>query len=570
MNFPDPLESAAIARPDHPAIVADRTWSWAELRDAVAACAGALAEVRTGQRVAITATHTPATMVQLFALARRGAAVALLPAHATPAEREAALRVLRPDHVDPSPGEGAPTPERDWPANEVRVVVLTSGTTGAPRAVALRSGALLLSAMGSALRLGHHLDDRWLHCLPLHHVGGVAILLRCALYGTTIEWGPGFDAEGIARRLDAGAVSLVSLTPSMLSEVLDARRARPFPKRLRAVLLGGAETPTALLERCRALRVPLARTWGMTEAGSQVCTAYPGDLDGPLPPLAFARVHREPDEVLRVSGPIVEGALRTSDVGVVDAGRVAVSGRRDDLILSGGVNLSPAEIEATLEAHPAVREAAVVGVAHPRWGSRPVAALVGRGARPDDPALRAWCRSLLAPYKTPDAFHWVAELPRDALGKLRRRALREELEATHAFEEGFRHGDGGELGQGDERVLEPHDVAHVVGIPTAAEAVGEGHRARPHDLHGRVDLEPVAEADGARVVRLDVDQGHPEVEALEERAGFAERGHQKLLEAGVGVLEGAAEEHDADPIDFEETGGEGMDEGHGAWLRRHG
>jgi len=106
---------------------------------------------------------------------------------------------------------------------------------------------------------------------------------------------------------------------------------------------------------------------------------------------------------------------------------VHVHGRVDDVVVSGGVNLAPAEIEAELRAHPGVRDAAVVGVPHARWGSRPVAVLVPRGAQPSLDDLDGWCRERLGAYKTPDAFVWRQTLPRDALGKLRRRELREEL-----------------------------------------------------------------------------------------------------------------------------------------------
>src|SRR5690606_4255140 len=125
-------------------------------------------------------------------------------------------------------------------------------------------------------------------CLPLNHVGGLSILYRCAWYATTVELHPRFDADAVSRSIDDGA-SLVSLVPTMLERVLDARRDRPFPPRLRAILLGGARTPEALVSRCRAIGAPVSLTWGMTEAASQVATRFPGDLDGGgVPPLAFA------------------------------------------------------------------------------------------------------------------------------------------------------------------------------------------------------------------------------------------------------------------------------------------
>jgi O-succinylbenzoic acid--CoA ligase len=196
-------------------------------------------------------------------------------------------------------------------------------------------------------------------------------------------------------------------------------------------LLGGGPTPPALLARCAAAGAPVSLTWGMTEAASQICTRWPGDLEERPdcgPPLAFARVEEGGARgALIVRGPLVGGVLETRDGGRVDAqGRVEIEGRVDDVILSGGENIAPSEIERVLEAHPAVLEAAVVGVPDPVWGERPVAALVCAPgeARPGLEALRAWCRASLAPFMAPDQVRWTEALPRVALGKLSRAAVR--------------------------------------------------------------------------------------------------------------------------------------------------
>ncbi|MCA9541907.1 MAG: AMP-binding protein, partial [Myxococcales bacterium] len=396
--------------------------------------AGGLASVQPRQVVALEARPRAAFVVALHAIGWRGAVAAPLNARATAAERAVAAAALKADFTLSIDGlaHGDALAERDWALDETRLRVLTSGTTGTPRAVDLSTAQLAFGAFGSAMRLGHAIDDRWLHCLPLHHVGGLAIWFRAAFGATTVELLPGFSAETVAARLDSGAISLVSLTPTMLAAVLDARPDKPFPSALRAILLGGAAASTALLDRCRALAAPVAVTWGMTEAGSQVCTRFAGDLApdaGVGSPLAFARVNAEADGALRVSGPLVGGTLVTRDRGAVDAtGNVHVAGRIDDVIVSGGVNLDPAEIEQVLALHSEVADVAVVAVDDARFGQRPVAVLVARGAdRPDDAALRAFCRAQLTPYKTPDAFFWRAELPRDGLGKRSRAAVRAAL-----------------------------------------------------------------------------------------------------------------------------------------------
>jgi len=331
---------------------------------------------------------------------------------------------------------GAAPPERFWPLDEVRAIVLTSGTTGVPRAVRLTTAQLLFSAMGSAIRLGHHLDDRWLACLPFHHVGGLSMIVRCTWLGITLVLHERFDAHRVAAALDRGDATLVSLVPVMLSKVLDARDDVPLHPALRVVLLGGAPASRILRERCEALKVPLAITWGMSEAASQVATRLVGGADlavradsGPVMPFARVSMLRGG---LQVQGPLVEGGvLQTQDVGRLDsAGRVTILGRADDVILSGGENIMPREIETILRTHPGVEDVAVLGREDATWGQRPIAFIVWRDdtAREDDTTLRAWCRERMARFKVPDAFVARAVLPRNTLGKLDRQALRAALE----------------------------------------------------------------------------------------------------------------------------------------------
>ncbi len=427
--LPHPLQSAALGRPAHPAIVCgETTIDYATLADRAARRAAALAGVvGPGDTVALFAEPSIDWLTTFWAITWLGATAAPLDPQAAPAEAEAALRIIDPaltwtggDPLEPRD----PLPERPWPLDETRVTVLTSGTTAAPRPVHLTTAQLTFSAFASAVRLGHLPGDRWLCCLPLHHVGGLSIAIRCAHYQTTALLYPRFDAARVAAALDSGDATLASLTPTMLRAVLDARPERPFPATLRALLVGGARTPADLRDRCRALGAPLATTWGMTEAASQLATRAPGDHAPGAPLVPYARVTAAPDGALHVDGPLVREPLATTDHGHLDRGRVHVTGRRDDTIISGGKNIAPAEIEDTLRRHPAVADAAVIALADPTWGQRPAAALVARG--PDRPAfadLRAWCRDQLSPYKAPDRFTWVDALPRDPLGKLRRRAL---------------------------------------------------------------------------------------------------------------------------------------------------
>ncbi len=446
MSVPNALGAAARARPAHPALLSgDQRISYADLRAAAARRAGALAALghAPGERIALLGPPGPDWVISLHAIGWLGATAAPISPRLTPRELERALEKLAPTRVLTAPlgpehrealgaypsapldlAGGPEAPERDWPLEEIRVTAMSSGSTGSPKAIDLTTRQLTFSALGSALRLGHDPGDTWLCCLPLNHVGGLSILLRCALYATSVRLHPSFDAAAVARALDGGAITQVSLVPAMLRAVLDARPAgRRFPPRLRVILLGGGPAPAPLLARCRAIEAPVALTWGMTETASQVATRHPGDLSPEPhagPPLAFARVRGE-GGVLAVEGPVAPGGcLLTRDRGALDSrGRVVVRGRIDDVIISGGENIDPREVEAALEAHEAVAEAAVVGRPDPRWGRRPVAWLVAVPGveRPDEEALIAWCRARLAGFKIPDAFRWTEALPKTELGK---------------------------------------------------------------------------------------------------------------------------------------------------------
>jgi o-succinylbenzoate---CoA ligase len=343
--------------------------------------------------------------------------------------------------------------------DSVAAVIHTSGTTSAPKPVELTYGNFLWSALGSAVALGlqeggagdrrspsrdplrSHPNERWLCNLPLSHVGGLSILLRSAIYGTTAVVHERFDTELALRALRAPggeAVTLVSLVATTLARLLDAGLERPTA--LRCALTGGGPVPAALLERARAAGVPVSLTYGLTEACSQVTTlplASVGNAEGALsagPPLFCTRVRAAADGEIEVAGPTVarsaagpDGWLRTGDLGTVDReGCLLVTGRKADTIVSGGENVAPTEVEAVLEEHPEVLEAAALGRADERWGEAVTALVVARaGARPRGEELQAHCAARLAPYKVPKEVALVdGPLPRTRSGKLLRRELR--------------------------------------------------------------------------------------------------------------------------------------------------
>jgi O-succinylbenzoic acid--CoA ligase len=247
----------------------------------------------------------------------------------------------------------------------------------------------------------------------------------------------------------------------MLQRLLDVRGERPAPAGLKRMLIGGGPAPRALLERAHALGYPLAPTYGLTEAASQVATRLPGDsappFDDRLRPLPGTEL-RVVDESGRglaagevgeicVRGPTVmrgylgqpeasaqalrQGWLHTGDVGILDgAGGLKVLDRRDDLIVSGGENIYPGELESVIASHPAVSEVAVVAEPDAEFGAHPVACWVAAAADSgepgEEPDLEAYCRRRLAAYKVPRRFVRMESLPRNAAGKILRRQLRGE------------------------------------------------------------------------------------------------------------------------------------------------
>jgi O-succinylbenzoic acid--CoA ligase len=302
--------------------------------------------------------------------------------------------------------------------------MFTSGTTSEPRAVELTHGNWLAAALGSAVALGLDEHERWLCPMPLAHVGGLSILIRSTVYATTVVLHERFDTAAVLDALmsQSEAITLVSLVPTMLARLLEAGLRRP--PALRWALLGGGPIPPALLERAADAEVPVAPTYGMTEACSQIATH-----GWPLPGV---ELRLAADGELLVRGATVspgalsgDGWLHTGDLAEFgERGRLRIIGRKSDTIVSGGENVAPAEVEAVLLSHPAIAEAAVHARPDPEWGEAVVATVVARGGAHVDPDhVRAFCAARLAGFKVPKAIALADQLPRTASGKLLRREL---------------------------------------------------------------------------------------------------------------------------------------------------
>jgi o-succinylbenzoate---CoA ligase len=430
------LPRAAALRPDHPALIdaGGRATTYGELHAETRAAAAVLQALGTeaGDRVALALPAGAPFVAALHATLLLGATAVPIDLRLAPGEQErrtatAKVIVTEPLRRDDEPD--ATTLERLDPA-ALATLVHTSGTTADPKPVALSVGNWLWNALGSAFALGLDHDDRWLCTLPLSHVGGLAILIRSAIYGTTVVLHERFDALAALTAIERDRVTLASFVPTTLARLLDIGLKAPNP--LRIALIGGGPLPPALAAQAQEAGIPVAQTYGMTETCSQVTTSLPGEPETAGRPLLGVQVRVGADDEILVKGPTVapgaadeDGWLHTGDCGQLDAeGRLTITGRKADTIVSGGENVAPSEVEAALLTHPAVADAGVHGRSDPRWGEEVVATVVLHdGAQTEAEELRAHVAAQLARFKVPKEVAFAARLPRTASGKLLRREL---------------------------------------------------------------------------------------------------------------------------------------------------
>ena len=435
------LAQRAETCPDRTALIAGaRAMDYATLEAEAVSAARRLAGkgVRRDSVVAITMPAGIEFAVALHALIKLGAIAVPLDPGLGGAERRRAMGEGQPA-LTLSSAEDLEGAEADLPLlGEIDLAatctrVLTSGTAGTPRPVSLTYGNHLWSAVGSAFNLGVEPTDRWLCCLPLFHVGGLSIVMRSVIYGTTAVIHDGFDVDRIASSLEGDGVTLISVVPTQLARLL-AAGVDLLP--LRAVLVGGGPVPSEVLEEALGRGATVVQTYGMTETASQVTTLAPMEAVSHAGsagrPLLTTHLRIQDGEIL-VQGPTVapgfadeDGWLHTGDLGTIDDdGFLYVTGRLGDVIITGGENVLPAEVEAVLLRHPQVADAAVVGRADPEWQEAVTAVVVLRGgAEVSAEELVSHCGGELAGFKVPKRVEFVATLPRTDSGKLIRRELR--------------------------------------------------------------------------------------------------------------------------------------------------
>lgn len=427
-------------------------WTYAELNSAVTATRARLknAGIETGMRVAICMPRSAEYVILLWALWRKGAVAVPISTRLPASKVWSAVQRVKPQFLVTESGErfdkqghsveilpkesviarsgeknnAAPTLPLARPAT----IVHTSGSTGEPKAILHSWGNHVYSAKGSNANLPLRKGNRWLVTLPLYHVGGLAILVRCSLRGATVVM-PGKEVS-LATSIKSTGGTHVSLVSTQLRNLLEVTEGAG-PGQLRAILVGGGPVPEPILRRAYQRDWPLYTSYGSTEMASQITTTSPG---APLRDLGTAG-RRLPHRSIRVddrgeiwvSGKTLcqgkvengrvctvreEGWYRTGDTGYLDAsGRLHVTGRLDRQFVSGGESIQPTEIEAALEELDGVERAAVVSVPDNEYGRRPVGFVqTTHGALSD--SLATSLEDVLPRFKIPDAIH---ELPNDVI-----------------------------------------------------------------------------------------------------------------------------------------------------------
>lgn len=473
----DWLAERARISPHKPAVtIGDRVWTYRDLDQVATAYAARLLEMGLAahDRIGLLMRSSLDYVELIHAIMRIGAIVVPLNTRLTPREIAGQVQLANcavvivdasteakaselTNQIVPVSRLTAPVETGHLPESKARsrapgartldqtaALLFTSGTTGQPKAVPLTFGNFFYSAQGSAWRLGTLPDDQWLCVLPLFHVGGLSILLRACLYGIGVHLHEKFDVEHINATLQHTPITLISLVPTMLYRLLMLDQTADWQLSLRLILLGGAAAFPDLLALDQARNLPIATTYGLTEAASQVATAIPpqsfakpGSVGQPLWGTSVTIVDEARQPVatgewgeIVVSGPTVTsgcagGQLYTGDVGYQDDdGDLWVLQRRSDLIVTGGENVYPVEVERILCQHPAVAAACVVGVDHPEWGQQVAAAVIleaGISVTAND--LQTFCRVHLAGYKLPRQIRFVPRLPETSSGKIKRAAV---------------------------------------------------------------------------------------------------------------------------------------------------
>ena len=443
--------------------------SFAELKKQVEVLVGKIDHLNPGSRVGLLATNTLMSYKLALAIMCSGRTIVWLNWRLAGEELERQIKdsglqlclvensLWRSGMTNPfksysaflitnaDPGELIPVFKSDWVAS----IMYTSGTTGKPKGVLQTFGNHFYSAVSSALNLGLSSADKWLCVAPIFHISGFSIIMRGLIYGMTVRLVEKFRAEEIERILANEAVTIMSVVPFMLKKLIQQQNKTNihYNSAFRCMLLGGGTIDRETLEICLQRSIPVVQCYGMTETCSQIVALRSVDallkLGSVGQPLFSTQLKLSKDGEILLKTPaltpgylnlpnklpskMIDGWYRTGDIGHLDKeGYLYIDGRADEMLISGGENIFPQEVEQVYQRYPQINEVAVVGQNDSVWGQVPVAFVVS-DRRLSTTKLMNYGYEHLARYKVPQHYIFVSELPKNASGKIRRFMLREKL-----------------------------------------------------------------------------------------------------------------------------------------------
>lgn len=443
--------------------------SFAELKKQVEVLVGKIDHLNPGSRVGILATNTLMSYKLSLAIMCSGRTIVWLNWRLAGEELERQIKdsglqlclvensLWRSGMTDPfksysaflitsaDPGELIPVFKSNWVAS----IMYTSGTTGRPKGVLQTFGNHFYSAVSSALNLGLSSADKWLCVAPIFHISGFSIIMRGLIYGMTVRLVEKFRAEELERILANETVTIMSVVPFMLKKLIQQQNKTNthYNSAFRCMLLGGGTIDRETLEACLQRSIPVVQCYGMTETCSQIVALRSADallkLGSVGQPLFSTQLKLSKDGEILLKTPaltpgylnlpdklpskMIDGWYRTGDIGHLDKERyLYIDGRADEMLISGGENIFPQEVEQIYQRYPQINEVAVVGQNDSVWGQVPVAFVVS-DRRLSPTKLINYGYEHLARYKVPQHYIFVSELPKNASGKIRRFMLREKL-----------------------------------------------------------------------------------------------------------------------------------------------